>query len=512
MKIVNTATMKELDRRTIEEAGVSGEELMERAGTGIARVAEEWRILGGLSAMSARLLAGGGNNGGDAFVAARVLRGMDWEVEVWATRPAGDYGGETAAHLRRMLDAGVPLRELTREEDWDEAERTAEPVDLLIDGLLGTGTKGAARGLPARAIRYLNAQRRTTMVLAIDIPSGMNGDTGEAEGVAVVADLTVTMALPKAGLLRPRAAAHTGRLDVVDIGIPASYVDEAAGEEGLEFVGREDIASVFPPPRPRAAQKGDFGKLLLVGGAVGMSGALVMAGRAALRGGAGLVTLRVPPEAYTAAAAAAPELMIHPSPEGGDWGLGLYDVLLIGPGLGRSEESRLQVHHLLAERTGTAVVDADALHVLAGEPERIDGTRAATVITPHPGEAAKLLGCAPADIQQDRRAAARELAGRSGAVCILKGAGTLIARPDGALAVNMNGNPGMATGGSGDVLAGLLAALLGQGLDPWDAARAGVFLHGRAGDLAAAGQGEISATAPDLIEELPAALREFTPR
>ena len=479
MKTVSAAEMRELDRRTIEEFGTPGEMLMERAARGlveqILRLTQAHRI----AYPSILLIAGKGNNGGDAEVAHRMLLEKNISSNLWNIE----------------------------EINWETA--SSKGFNIFVDGLLGTGTSGAPRGKFAEAIRFIN--RAKGLKVAIDIPSGLNADTGEAQGETVIADLTVTMGLPKTGLIHSESVETTGPIETVDIGIPAEYIEATEGCTEAELIVQSDVQL---PRRKRNSHKGTYGHVLLIGGAPGMTGAIAMAARAALRSGAGLVSVLTPEEVVPIVAqAAGPEVMVHGFPTLGKikgvqaqpaskvWKNA--DAILIGPGLGRSEESRTAVENLIKACDVPLVLDADALSV---SPETIAAAKCPVVLTPHPGEFATLFGMETSQVQADRWAAARSAAERTCNIVVLKGARTIVAAPGEKLAINSTGNPGMAKGGSGDVLAGLLTGLLAQGIEPFQATKTAVWLHGKAGDLAAAEKTEAAMTATDLSDAFRALL------
>lgn len=529
MKIVSTNQMRELDRRAIEEFEISGETLMDRAGLGVANIVDGLFDRCKTRDPSILLIAGRGNNGGDAFVAARYLNDYGCNVMVWLAGSAGEVAGDARTHMNRMRECRIPFEELPTKEDWDAAleqylKNRANRPDAVIDGVLGTGIKGPARGPAAGAISYINVLAGDSMVVSIDAPSGLDSDTGRAEGDAVKADITVTMGLPKRGLIEPRAAEHVGRLDVVDIGIPSELIDGI--ESDIELITAFDLVALFPK-RARASHKGDYGRLLILGGAAGYSGAIAMATMAAIRSGAGLVTAVVPRSIAPVVSAAAPEAMVHGADETDTGSLaancwrkwlertGEFSGMVIGPGMTRHKETSTLVSMVLKDCAAPVVADADALNVFDGRLDELRASRregAGLVITPHPGEMARLMGCSSADVQADRFAAARSAAERSGAVVVLKGAGTIVTQRGAPIHVNMTGNPGMARGGMGDVLAGLLGGLVAQGLSPLDAARAAVFLHGLAGDEAARKATESAMTTRDVIDLLPIAFKSVAMR
>lgn len=511
MKAVTAAQMREIDRRTIEEFGVPGAVLMERAGRAVSvEVAEVVPSRVSCAGRPVGLVAGKGNNGGDAFVAARLLREWGWSVEVLLAGRVDEVRGDALGALLRLRSAGVPVAERPLAGDWSDAD-TGPQWAAVVDGVLGTGIRGSAEGVSAAAIEWINRVGRRAPVVAIDIPSGLNADTGAAAGPVVRADRTVTMGLPKTGFLEPAALEWVGSVSVADIGIPASLADPPAG--GRELIAGSEVAGLLPA-RPRAAHKGDYGHVLIMSGAAGFSGAVALAARAGLRSGVGLVSAVVPRRIASTVASLVPEAMVQAAEETADgalaaagwdrWWAGAprFTAALMGPGMTPGPDSKTLVRAMLRQSTAPIVLDADALNAFAGDAESLRA-RAPTVLTPHPGEMGRLLGWKTEAVQADRFGAAAEAAERTGAVVVLKGAGTIVHARGRLPCVNLTGNPGMATGGSGDVLAGLLAGLLAQGLEPWDAARAAVFIHGRAGDAAAACRSMAAMTASDVIEALP---------
>lgn len=491
MKTVSAAEMRELDRRTIEN-GTPGEELMRRAGQAVADISQD--ILASRGGHSILLIAGTGNNGGDIFAAATSLSETDLDIEVWICGSQNQIKGDAQLHLKKMVRTGIIPKEVRSANDLFPK---AGP-DLIVDGLLGTGSKGAPRGFMGSLIEWINTEAQHAFVIAVDIPSGIDADTGMAAGSAVKADLTVTIGLPKTGLIRPEALPYTGSVEVADIGIPQEFIDDTAGCEEAALIDRSDI---FLPRRERDSHKGTYGHVLLIGGSKGFTGAIAMAARAALRSGAGLVSVLTPEEVYPVVAqAAGPEVMVHPLPRTALPDLSRFSAVLAGPGLGRSDEIRKLADSLLETCEVPLVLDADALCVA---PEKIAGAKCPVILTPHPGEFERLFG----EPVTDRWAQAIEAALATGQTVILKGAGTIVAEPGHKLAVNLTGNPGMATGGSGDVLAGLLTGLLGQGMETFDAAMTAVYLHGIAGDIAAHDFTQSALIASDIIEALPDAFR-----
>ncbi len=465
MKAVTTEQMRELDRRAIA-AGTNGEELMERAGFAVAKAAIDF--LKQRDSRSVLLFAGKGNNGGDAVVAARHLAA------------AGCRPTLVLLARRDHRPVGVAVVEWPGE---------LPAADVIVDGLLGTGLTGEVREPYASAIKFINQSKLP--VVAIDIPSGLSTST------CVRADLTVTMGLPKIDLLRPSSADFVGRIEVADIGLGADVASD------IELITRADIVL---PERRRSAHKGDFGHLLIIGGSEGYTGAPVICAHAAARAGAGLVTLAVPKEIYPIVASnCPPEVMPRPLtfeqlPPG-------FDAVAIGPGLGQKPEVQKLVWKYLSSSPAPMVVDADALNAVATSPAALKKLPAAMVLTPHPGEMGRLVGKSAKEVQANRWEIAKQFAQDYGVVLVLKGAGTVVTDGSGSprsergkLWINSTGNPGMAKGGMGDALTGIIGALLAQGLSPLEAAKAGVFLHGRAGDVAAERCGAASMLATDLID------------
>ena len=523
MRISTCSTMRNLDLRLMDDLGVDGEELMTLAASGVAEATLHLIEATGLHEPTVQCLAGRGNNGGDAFAVARLLTEAEVEVEVLIAGTASDIRGDALIHLGHMKAAGINPVELPTPEDWENYSRTTEPRDILVDGLLGTGASGPPRGPAGAAIHFINQAASRALIVSIDLPSGLNGDTGQCDGEAVLADLTVTIGLPKQGLVRPEALEYVGRLEVVDIGIPDKFLDEAQLPDDLLFFDRTDVQQLLQR-RPRRAHKGHFGHVLLIGGAQGYSGAITMAGKAALRSGAGCVSLLVPKSVVSTVAMHMPELMVHggeETEEGSlspecwhDWRgkIDNYDAVLIGPGMTLHQQTLLLVRKIIQDVDAPLVVDADAISVFENRPHWLERSNGPTILTPHPGELATLMGSDTETVQNDRFKAIADAVEQTGSIVTLKGAGTLISAPNKPVYVNLTGNPGMATAGSGDVLSGLITGLVGQGFEPIDAACCAVYLHGAAGDMAAMRSTQTAMVAQDIIEELPNAFRSITIR
>jgi NAD(P)H-hydrate epimerase len=469
--------VRQLDRIAIDEFGIPGNELMARAGRGaFEELRRRWP-----GARRVAVLSGAGNNGGDGYVVARLARSAGLQVQVFATTPPAQLRGEAAVAAQEALETGVDVQGLPA---------ALTEYDLVVDAVLGSGTRGAPTGAAHAAIALMNASG--VPVFALDLPSGLDPDTGHVPGEAVHAAATLCFIGLKAGLFTAQGPDCAGAVLLDDLDVPAAvYQRVSPAAQRMHEVAEWG-------PRTRSAHKGDFGHVLVIGGDLGMGGAVRMAGEAALRVGAGLVSIATRPEHAAAITAARPELMVHGVNGAAALAplLARASVVAVGCGLGTGEWGRTLLGKVL-DSAQPKIVDADALNLLAMEPERRDDW----VLTPHPGEAARLLGCSGADIQKDRFQAAAEIATRFGGTLVLKGAGTVVHAPGDCPAVCTGGNPGMASGGMGDVLTGVIAGLVAQGFTLPAAARAGVCLHACAAD-AAARDGERGLLATDLLPHL----------
>lgn len=508
MKFVSAQHMRAGEGRAILRTPALDRDMMDRAGLGLANAVRALALQLNHSDSAVRLLAGPGNNGGDAFAAACYLSDLGMEPEVWLAGAADKLKGAARYFFERMSAAGILCQEMQSEEIWATAAAEVSPPPILVDALLGTGARGAPAGAVRRAIEYLRAKSGTSLIVAADLPSGLDAEAGIVADIAVSADYTVTMGYPKIGMAAPAAREWLGSLWSVPIGLPAEFADAIPdARPELQWISGEDVARVLPRRR-RDAHKGQYGRALLLGGAGQYPGAIVLATEGALRSGAGLVHVAASPNAVAAIAVRAPEAILGPALSA-DVSVEGMDAMLAGPGLGRDPEARRLVARLLHETPCPLVLDADAIAVLAGKPEAIRQCAQPVVLTPHPGELGLLLGKPVAEIQTDRLEAVREAAERTGAIVVLKGAGTLVAQTGQAAWINLNGNPGMACGGSGDVLAGLLVGLLAQKTAPFAAAGAAVWLHGAAGDIAALRKTQAAMKAGDIAAALPDAFRQI---
>jgi len=505
MEILSAEQMRRVDRRAIEQFDIPGVELMEAAGRGVAEaLLADFR---GLQGRSVTILCGKGNNGGDGLVAARHLVPHGLKTRTLLLAAADQLRGDSRTNHRAAVEAGLHVEEITSKEQWDEvaSQAFAEEDIVVLDALLGTGVRGGARGLYAHVIEQLN--RSAAAVVSIDLPSGLDPDATRTAGVVVRAERTYTLCRPKPALIFSPAADQVGRWRVIPIGIPAAAVEA----EGARLCWLDAAAARERlPTRSNNSHKGSYGHLLVVAGSHGKSGAALLAGRGALRSGAGLVTVACPGSVRGEVAQQQAELMTAElaSLDALIEMAASRDAVAIGPGLGDDSQTIKLVREFVTSCPSPMVLDADALNALDDASlRRLQEAPAARVLTPHPGEAARLLGRPTTAVQANRRDAARTLAAASGAVVVLKGHRSLVSCADDRMAVNGSGNPGMATAGSGDVLTGMLGAALARGLTAWDAACLSVWTHGAAGDAAAREQGQEGMIASDLIDALPATLK-----
>ncbi|MBI3325308.1 MAG: NAD(P)H-hydrate dehydratase [Nitrospinae bacterium] len=514
MRVTTAAEMRQLDRLAIDTYGIPGAVLMENAGAQVVRLL--WQEYPDLQTRRVAVLCGRGNNGGDGFVIARYLHNAGVSVAAFLMGEQASIRGEARVHLDILTRLGVAVQEVTTAEAVQHIRAQLSAYDLLIDALLGTGLNAEVSGSMREMITAMNAAGRP--IVSVDIPSGLSADAGARLGEHIRADLTVTIGLPKRGLLLYPAAEHVGKLVVVDIGFPAAVREHESVRCHLLLA--HEIARLLHARRADT-HKGTYGHVLVVAGGIGKTGAGALASLAALRSGAGLVTWAVPQSLNAAMEAKLTEIMTVPMPECDEGLLGAaaakrilewldgMSALVIGPGLGTHPETVRCVHEVLRHAPVPAVVDADGINALALHPDVAGEARAPRILTPHPGELARLCKTTTATIQADRLVAAQDTARAHAACVVLKGAHTIIAEPQGTVYINPTGNPGMATAGTGDVLSGMIGAFIGQGFDPGTAARVGVFVHGLAGDLAAAKLGERSMAAGDVIDALPRAFQQL---
>lgn len=511
MKVVTAQTMQEMDKRAIEEYGISGLNLMECAGQGCTDV-----IISGFGPTGrAVIVAGSGNNGGDGYVIARLLHQAGWSVSIYVLAERSRISGDAAVNLERLQQDSItycPHEGQLPARYSDEISQS----DVIVDAMLGTGLSSDVSGVYREAVGIINSSGRP--VLAVDIPSGIHGTTGRVLGEAVRATVTVAFACAKLGHVLFPGAEYTGSLVVVDIGIPPQVMEAAPG---YELLNEESIRPLLCR-RDRQAHKGHFGHCLVIAGSTGKTGAAALSANSAVRAGSGLVTLAVADSLHAILEIKTTEVMTEPIPDSGrghitgsafpaiEKLLSGKDALAIGPGLGRHSGTTALVQTIVESAALPMVVDADGLNALADDIAILRRKKSTEVIlTPHPGEMARLLGTSIPDVEADRIQVAREFARNFGVYLVLKGSRTIIASPDGTTAINGSGNPGMASGGMGDVLTGIIVSLLGQRYSAWNACCLGVFIHGYAADLVAEERGEIGICAGDVREMLPYAYNKL---
>ena len=505
MKPLTAAEMREVDRLTTERFGVPSSRLMEAAGKSVAEVfLELYGLRNSDAPRHVCVLCGKGNNGGDGFVVARHLREEAERVDVYLFAQPGDLRGDAAKNLEHWRESGGKITVILDEAAWERVWPQVASSEVLIDALLGTGIRGSATGLLAQVITDINrlSQNATlanpAWIVAVDTPSGLPSNGEPAAGPVLRAHLTVTFTAPKLGQLLSPDAACCGQLVVRGIGSPAALIEQQ-GQSRLRWLGPEEFAAL-PLVRAPDAHKGSYGHVLLVAGSLGKTGAAILAGEAALRGGAGLVTIATPEPLLPIVAAAQAELMTEPLPSTASGTvaieallLGRFDaaahgktVLAVGPGIGTHSETQEFVRAAVLQSELPIVLDADGLNAFVGHADSLAKRKSPhLVVTPHPGEMARLLGVSTAEVQQDRVQSALNAARAWNACVVLKGFHTALASPPGDLFVNTTGNASLAKGGSGDVLTGLLGALIAQfgTQDLLRIAALGVYLHGRAAEL-----------------------------
>lgn len=512
MRIVSADTMRSAEQAAINSYGIPGQVLMETAGRACADAIHD--AFGRVIGKKAIIVAGKGNNGGDGYVIARYLSGSGWKVAVCVVARKEEVSGDAAINLK-LLDPHI-VQFCPDADSLKSCSALFLDSDVLVDALFGIGLKKNIGGVHAEAVRMLNEAGRP--VVAVDIPSGVEATTGAVLGAAVQADITVTFGFGKLGHVLYPGRAMTGRLVVADIGLPDAAVAPADIHEFLDPAA----ASSLVRQRDRKGHKGNYGHCLIVAGSTGKTGAAALAANSAVRTGSGLVTLAVPESLNAVLETKTTEAMTLPFADAGRGFLGIsngdgilaafkgMDAVAIGPGISRQPETVTLVRRLVAECPLPLVVDADGLNAIAEDVSILDVRKSpAIVLTPHPGEMSRLCGFAIDRIEADRVGVSRDFAVRHGVYLVLKGAGTVIATPDGEICINGSGNPGMATGGMGDVLTGVIVSLLGQGYSCKDACSLGVFLHGYAADMVAERQGEVGMMASDVQESLPLAYKRL---
>jgi NAD(P)H-hydrate epimerase len=530
MKVLTAAEMREVDRLTTERFGIPSLQLMEAAGTRVADACG--KFVGSAATRPAKIvvLCGKGNNGGDGLVAARHLQSLGAQVKVYLFSEQAELHGDAATNLQRWTATGNSVISITDENAWRTAWTEIASANVVLDAIFGTGFRGAVTGVVAEAISGVNRLSSNAtavwpaLILAVDMPSGLPSDGQPAEGPVLYAHKTVTFTSPKPGQLISRDSAAVGILEVADIGSPTSLIEEI-GKGSLRWVEPREFAGL-PLVRTVDSHKGLYGHALIVAGSLGKSGAAVMAGYAALRAGAGLATVATPDVVLPHVASAHPELMTEPLLATSDGTAAIQNltqqrfqriaegktVLALGPGLGLHSETQDFIRKVVLQTGLPVVLDADGLNAFAEKADELNRRKAKFLaITPHPGEMARLLNSSTKSVQEDRVKTAQEAARRWNAHVILKGSHTIIAGPDGQIFVNTSGNPGLAKGGSGDVLTGILAALTAQfKTDDWTRVLAlGVYLHGKAAEFATKHTDESGLLATEVAAAVPHARHQL---
>src|SRR5471032_2516122 len=516
MRVLNTAQMREADRRTIEDIGIPSLVLMENAGR--QAVAAMEAMYGDLLDRQVAVLCGRGNNGGDGFVVARTLAQRGVSVSVFLIGSVVEVRGDARVNLESLGRLGLTVVEIADSQAWELHFSEVSDCTLIVDAIFGTGLNAPITGFIESVVTDVNASG--IPVVAIDLPSGLSAYSPDTIGPSIEAGLTVTLAAPKISLVLPPAETRAGDIVIADIGIPSEVIDGLDGPH-VDLLTRASMRELITPRQPDS-HKGDYGHVFLVAGSLGKTGAAFLSATGALKSGAGLVTIATPSGCQPILSAMGPEYMTEGlaetadglDPEGVDRVIEMArDVLAIGPGLGRAPGTREFVRQLVDRATMPLVIDADGLNAFADDPDHLNGREGRDVIiTHHPGKMARLVGMSTDEVQASRLEIARNFAIAHHVFVVLKGHRTLIATPDERVFINPTGNPGMATGGTGDVLTGMIAAWLAQLLDAEAACKLAVYLHGLAGDLAEADEGEVSMTSADVAGHLGDAMLELTAR
>lgn len=505
MKLLTPQQMRAIDESAIKIIGIPGIVLMENAAIQTAMKASQ--MIGDKKEANITIAAGPGNNGGDAFAAARHLLSMGYALSIFSMADIENLTGDAGVNGRILLSMGIDIQLIKDADSLERLKKACRESDLVIDGLLGTGLNRDVDGLLSGVIDAIN--NNAPLVLSIDIASGVDGLTGRIRGNCIRADATVTFFLPKIGMVLYPGAEYIGELTIADIGIPYALAENIDTPMLME---KDDIRRILPS-RPSDGHKGTFGRPLIIAGSRGMTGAAYLSALSAYRTGSGLVKLLVPENCMETLAVMLPEAVLAGLPRQPEEAFSLVkklvseaDAVLIGPGLSRTKEAMLLMEMAVEVCDKPMVLDADALNLVSENKSLLEKLRCEAIITPHPTEMSRLTGISTVGVQEDRIGIAKRFADEFGLTVVLKGAGTVIASNDGRTAVNPTGNQGMATAGAGDVLAGVIVSLLGQGLPPYEAATAGVYVHGLAGDIATAGMGAAGVMASDIANNISKAI------
>jgi NAD(P)H-hydrate epimerase len=515
MMIVTGDAMRNIDKKAVNEFGIKSIDLMENAGKGTAELL--LKQYGERKLKNTAIICGKGNNGGDGFVIARILAAKGIKPKVYVAARKQDVEGNARVNMLRLEKEKIKVSEIATFKQFDDAAGNIGSSVVLIDALLGTGFKGSVSGIYAKIIKYINSLKGKT-IISIDVPSGLNSDNGKVINECIRADHTITLGLVKTGLLMYPGIEFAGKVNVVDIGLPESLVN--LDDHLIFYIDQEVIKNMCPKRKPDC-HKGSVGRVLVAGGSLGYVGAPCLTALAGLRSGCGIVTLAVPESIYQTAQAKMTEVIVRPlpekapgvlAPEAEDVILELLrnnDVLAAGPGLGIAKETASILKNILLKVDKPLVLDADALNIISRNPSILKKVKPDIIITPHPGEFSRLTGYEVEYIQSSRIESAEEFADRYNTITVLKGARTVVAVPKKKVYVNSTGNSGMATAGAGDVLTGIIASFAAQGLTAENAAAAGVFVHGLAGDIAAEEKSECGLIASDIIENIPYAIKKI---
>lgn len=515
MKVALVEEMRDIERTAMDTYGIPGAILMENAGAGVAHALED--MMGTLRDKKICIFNGLGNNGGDGYVTARYMHNAGAKVKIFVLGKTEQIQGDAKLHYDIVRKMEIDIIEVLSNRDWDKVRLALIFADGIVDALLGTGFRGEIREHYAEVIALINNSHKP--VVSVDVPSGLHADTGFVGGYCIKATRTVTFGLPKPGLLLYPGTEYVGRLEVIDIGIPSRLLED---EEIRQNLITEQLVRRRIPQRAGDAHKGDNGRVTIVAGSEGLTGAAALAAYGALRSGGGLVTLGIAQSLHDILEAKCTEVMTRPLPESKRGTLSLAaqepiqkmaqtaNVLLIGPGLSTSEEIVQLIQNLVRCISIPMIIDADGLNALAENMDVLEQAAGALVFTPHPGEMARLTKMPINDVQANRTEVARTYAQRWGATVVLKGARTVIATPDGQVYINITGNSLLATGGTGDVLAGLISGFVGQGMTPEDAAIAAVYIHGRTADILVHEMGDKGVLAGELLPVIPKALKEIS--
>lgn len=514
MKVVTANEMRKIDKKAIEEWGISGCILMENAGAGIVKSMEKYS--GDLKGKRIIIMAGKGNNGGDGFVIARHLLNREIHCEVFILVEEGSLKGDALLNYSILKKTGCPIFEITSRSMLSSVAPKINEADIIIDALLGTGLTHSAEGIIAEAIDLINSTHKC--IISVDIPSGMNSDTGEITGPAIKASLTFTLCLPKRSFFLYPAANYTGKFEVVDIGIPQKLIEMEDIKVELIDSNRLKILLV---DRNRDTHKGNFGHVLILSGSPGKTGAATLSAMGALRCGTGLVTVGIPESLNDIMEIKLTEAMTEPLAETEARTLSLkakekildmskrMNAVAIGPGLSLHPETSELVRELIQLLEIPVIIDADGITALKGHENILKRTKAPVILTPHPGEMSRLINKEINEIRKDRIGIVQNFCCENRVFMALKGANTIIGDPEGNCYINPTGNPGMASGGSGDVLTGMIAGFIAQKMNPLDGLIAGVFIHGISGDIALDSKGEEGLIASDIIDSIPVAIKKI---